>query len=383
MKAQMGTSIFIYVIIVVVAGLTIFFAVDKIGDLRQLGNEAEVINFLTTLDNQINNQAAKSFQSINAISLSIPSEMESVCFIDFKKNYAPNTVLGLEKERSIYKDSNIFFFPSGKFAPKLLNSISLPEDQNPLCVNAISGKLNIKLTTVADGTELSATNENDIQQDCTDILFNGNSNQKVDLVFLGLGYEEGLQDDVNNYINNHLFTTEPFQSNKDSFNVYMIDDQEPSCTISNYISCDTTSVKRIASNCPNDYIFILTNKDTVSSRIRSSSISNIAKINTRDNPLVLVHEFGHTFGKLADEYEDDASYASWFTPEQFPNCDRAGCPKWTSIPGTECKKGCSTSQFWRSIDVSIMKNYGCSSQSCKEFGPVNERAIGEKLEVYS
>ncbi|MFH0820670.1 MAG: hypothetical protein V1908_02740, partial [Candidatus Peregrinibacteria bacterium] len=42
---------------------------------------------------------------------------------------------------------------------------------------------------------------------------------------------------------------------------------------------------------------------------------------------VFVHEFGHSFGGLKDEYFTSDVFDD---PSQYPNCDLFGCPKWCS-----------------------------------------------------
>ena len=157
----------------------------------------------------------------------------------------------------------------------------------------------------------------------------------------------------------------------------MIDEEQPDCSITSYIFCDSLSVNRLASNCPNDYIFVLVDKKRLRSSVRSSAISNMAKLNTRDNRLVLLHEFGHNFASLADEYMD-RYYEDWFEAEDYPNCDYEECSSWSSINGTDCIRGCSTNKFYRSIDVSIMRDYDKSN----EYGILNEQIIEQNLEEY-
>ena len=63
--------------------------------------------------------------------------------------------------------------------------------------------------------------------------------------------------------------------------------------------------------------------------VRSSAIGNIAKINIADKPFVLVHEFGHSFGDLADEYVDEKYYSQVaFDVSDYANCDNAACSSW-------------------------------------------------------
>jgi len=91
-----------------------------------------------------------------------------------------------------------------------------------------------------------------------------------------------------------------------------------------------------------------------------------------------MHEFGHAFGGLADEYVDENYYGRIdFKADEYPNCDNEGCAKWEGIDDTRCIKGCSLNSYFRPTTSSIMR----SLQSA-EFGPVNEEEIRKKLGAY-
>ena len=98
---------------------------------------------------------------------------------------------------------------------------------------------------------------------------------------------------------------------------------------------------------------------------------------TADNPFVVMHEFGHSFGDLADEYVDDYYLSFSFKGDNYPNCDSSSCDKWAETEGTGCFKGCSTDGFYRGTKNSLMK-----SLSAKYFGPINKEVLKEKLDVY-
>jgi len=373
------SQITIYVLVVLIIGLSLFLGLGGIKTIKNIETKAEINNFVNTLENSLKAQKMKTLGSVDPVVLSLPSNIQKICFIDDKEKFSPNNFLELTKEKNIYKDKNLFFFPSEEFAPAKIEFIKLKELENPLCVNVINGKLNLKLTTLKDNTLIEAANEKDITKNCIIVPGSklGNPDEKIDIVFLGFGYKDKtlFSKDVSDYTNNYLFKTEPFLSNKDKFNIWMIDQNEPDCSVKDYIVCDSLSVNKLVSNCPNDYVFILADKLSLS--IRSSAISNMAKLNTRDNKLVLLHEYAHIFANLADEYTDKY-YKDWFDASKYPNCDYKECSKWVDIQGTDCIKGCSTNQFYRSTQTSIMRNYDKSS----DFGILNEKVINENLEVY-
>lgn len=159
-------------------------------------------------------------------------------------------------------------------------------------------------------------------------------NSKIDLAFLAEGYTsdqmEKFRDDVRRFWN-YMSSVEPYASNKNSFNIYAVESPsvESGTDIPNrgvyrntamnftfstfdvdrYLTTfDMESVHDIAANVPYDHIIILVNTDEYG----GGGFYNFYASCTSDHKLsekVLVHEFGHSFAGLGDEYNysDDAN----------------------------------------------------------------------------
>lgn len=373
---------FIYAIIVLFAILLLLWANTQFRGVGERAKKIEVKNFVVSLNNLLLTQTYK-YEGVKEQSFALPIDAELVCFVDKTKNIDSYINTELISYLEIYPDYNIFFFPIDKYGQEIIKNMELDEAENPLCVKNINGKIKIKLTGKGNRTLVEAMDYSEKEIDCVTLLYNGDPDNKVDVVFLGNDYKdlEDFTKDVGNYVNNAVLETSPFDVNKKKINFYRIDEfQDLGCEITSYILCNQYKAKQLASNCPNDYIFIITDRNKIKDfikPIRSSAFSNIANINAADNEFVLLHEFGHTFGDLADEYVDE-SYYKMFDEEAYPNCDKAGCEEWSDIAKTGCFKGCSVSQFYRPTKESIMRNYLKS----KLYGPVNENVINERLGVY-
>ncbi len=162
-----------------------------------------------------------------------------------------------------------------------------------------------------------------------DVLVNGTPESKVDIVILPEGYTAGemsqFQQDCQALVN--VFSQEePFASHLGDFNfrAVLAPSEESGVdipashiwkrTILNahfdtfYIDryCTTRSyfsVKDVAANAPYDQIYILVN----SSRYGGGGFYNFYSMSTSGNmssASVIIHEFGHAFAGLADEYEE-------------------------------------------------------------------------------
>ena len=136
------------------------------------------------------------------------------------------------------------------------------------------------------------------------------------------------------------------------------------------VCCDDEKVKRIASACPHDQISVLI--DTKKFCGASKDYSAVCTIDDQRAGLVLVHEFGHTFGGLGDEY----SYGKTGSTN-VPNCDVNGCEKWNNISGTGCFKTCGYTNLYRSTyNGSLMNVY------VPYFGAVNTQSLDDALSFY-
>ena len=152
-----------------------------------------------------------------------------------------------------------------------------------------------------------------------DVLVNGTPDSKVDVVILPEGYTAAemsqFQQDCQNLVN--VFSQhEPFASHLNDFNFravlapseesggdlpgthFYTFDIDRYCTTRDYFS-----VKDVAANAPYDQIYILVN----SSEYGGGGFYNFYSMSTAGNmssSSVIVHEFGHAFAGLGDEYEE-------------------------------------------------------------------------------
>lgn len=165
-------------------------------------------------------------------------------------------------------------------------------------------------------------------------IVNGSANDHVDIVVLGDGYTtkemKKFRKDVSR-LTDELFKTEPFMSRKMDFNVRAVETpsstsgvNKPHPAVFNrtalsmsygafdseryVLGFDNRTIRDIAASVPYDYMFILVNERTYG----GGGIFNLYSTVATDNKFsdyIFVHEFGHTFGALADEYyTSDVAY---------------------------------------------------------------------------
>ena len=194
-------------------------------------------------------------------------------------------------------------------------------------------------------------------ESCKSLVYNGED--RIDLLFLASESDTQRFSDA-------LLNTLPYSENKNYFNIFFIDDYEPTCEDYKGIAilCNTKENIKEARRCPNDYIFIIKDKP---SNIRSSAFGNVISINKNHDNAVIVHEFGHAFGNLAEEY----------TPAKLPrgseNCV-SSCDKFNG-PIDSCEQECSQGNLYRSIRAGVMRTLITS-----DYGQFNIKLLKELLE---
>ena len=155
----------------------------------------------------------------------------------------------------------------------------------------------------------------------------GDPANKVDLLLMGDGYTAAEQEAFIAKaieLTEILFATSPFRERKDDFNIWALAPAAPQSGVSRpstgvfrdspigatydsfrseryILTFDNKSMRRIASSTPYDFIEILTNSEVYGGG-GIYGLFSTAAANSEWAPYLFVHEFGHHFAGLADEY---------------------------------------------------------------------------------
>jgi hypothetical protein len=190
------------------------------------------------------------------------------------------------------------------------------------------------------------------------VFENGPASEKVDLLVIGEGYTEAelpkFHADVKRLVGK-LFDTEPFKSRKKDFNVRALDlpgaqsgvhrprtqDDRRTAISTEYnifdseryvLTLDNRALRDVASAAPYDFLEILVNeKQYGGGGIYMDQAT--AAVDTGFAEYVFVHEFGHHFAGLGDEYytSDVATNTEPIEPWE-PNLTADGAhPKWADL----------------------------------------------------
>ena len=150
-----------------------------------------------------------------------------------------------------------------------------------------------------------------------DLEINGDPSKKVDVVIVAQGYENASDPRLRiDYfrMKEILFGKEPFASHRRDFNVYGVcgdvDAEFNTFGIDRYLMTQSLwKLHNRIGTTPCDHIIVMVNSD----KYGGGAIYNFYAVSTMHTmaAYVLPHEFGHSFGGLADEYVDEElSYGS-------------------------------------------------------------------------
>lgn len=201
--------------------------------------------------------------------------------------------------------------------------------------------------TVIDPSDINILVDegNDPDVVVTQSLSNGEPHKKADIAILAEGYTESESDkfvaDLYRFTE-VFFSSEPLSSYKDRFNIYGVfkpsaesGADEPRAGVYKNTSVNSTfnsmgserylltednkSLRDIASHVPYDAIYIMVNH----SRYGGGGIYNFYCTFTSDNifsEYLMVHEFGHSFFGLADEYyTSSTAYNDFYSSDYEPS----------------------------------------------------------------
>jgi hypothetical protein len=192
------------------------------------------------------------------------------------------------------------------------------------------------------------------------LLKNGESPDKVDILILGDGYtiaERGKFERQARMVMGKLFEQSPFKEHRQDFNVWALCPPSPESGISRpstgvhkrtplgttydafgseryVLAYDNRTFRDIAAQAPYEFVEILVNAETYGGGGIHNLYSTAAAGNSSIGYL-FVHEFGHHFAGLADEYyTSDVAYSSSPSrPEPWePNATAdPKNPKWKTL----------------------------------------------------
>lgn len=220
--------------------------------------------------------------------------------------------------------------------------ITFPYPKNEIILKIYSrswdGDFNLMFQNTINPNSYLISQGSNVNYKTSKFIDNGLAENHVDVVFLAEGYTKSempkFEADAHKMAD-YLMNTAPFNNYKENFNFYTINSislesgtdiqgeniYKNTVLNSSFYTFDiprylTTQdykiVRDIAALVPYDQIYIIVNSE----KYGGGGIYNHYNLTTVDHPLsekVFVHEFGHGFAGLADEYySSDVAYENYF-----------------------------------------------------------------------
>lgn len=234
------------------------------------------------------------------------------------------------------------------------SSYTIPYPKAPVTIRISeriksTGKFSELESFPVDPSDLSINMEKGNDFETVSIMQNGDCENKVDILFIAEGYTEEEMDkfieDAHRFTG-YLFEIEPYKSRKDDFNIWAVKSvSKESGTdiphegiwkntaagstfytfyVDRYLTAPNQKIiAEAASSSPYDALYVIVNTE----KYGGGGIYNFYGLSMRENhiggmPLhdkVFVHEFGHSFAGLGDEYYDsEVAYEEFYNLKVEP-----------------------------------------------------------------
>jgi len=230
---------------------------------------------------------------------------------------------------------------SKEFNKSFEETVTMPFPKNKVVIKLYSRDKSMsfveKFKIDFDPLKTTYLRKNDDAKPVIDIHVTGLPESKVDIVVLPEGY---TKDELGKFINDshvlidRLFDYAPYSKHKNKFNVKAVwipsedsgsDNPNDSIEVNTALNTsfntlysdrycmtlDYHKVRDYAANAPYDQIYILVNTD----KYGGGAIYNFYSVSVSGNlksPKVFIHEFGHAFAGLADEYGYEDSFENMY-----------------------------------------------------------------------
>ncbi len=213
-----------------------------------------------------------------------------------------------------------------------------------LARNYETGKFEPLFQTMVDPKNIFINREKRPSYPVTKILNNGEPARKVDLVFVAEGYTQAEMDKFRKdamRFTDFLFQTKPYADRKNDFNVWAVESPSEESGvdipgagiwkntalhahfytfgIDRYLTApDLVAIRNKVWNVPCDAVFVIVNSD----KYGGGGIYNYYGLGTADHEMsdvVFIHELGHSFAGLGDEYfNSEVAYNDFYNLKNEP-----------------------------------------------------------------
>lgn len=158
-RAEVSSSVFLYILAVIVIGSILIFGYKRVMDITKSGDEIQVLEFRKFIENHINNGLGSGNELVEDITL--PTGFSELCFVNLKQT--PDDTIKSDLKNDLIFDSwkagiekNVFLVRGNKIESFYVDKERLvigDEGSNcngvldySLCCNVKDGKIELRFT---------------------------------------------------------------------------------------------------------------------------------------------------------------------------------------------------------------------------------------------
>ena len=217
----------------------------------------------------------------------------------------------------------------------------------------------------------------------------GVPDKKIDIAIVAEGYTEAEQ---NNFYSDaiiamkSLFSHEPFKSRKDCFNIVAValPSQNSGISIPKRGLWKQTALSSHFDTFYSDRYLTTLNLRKLNDALQGIPYEHIITAKHSAFRSVVVHEFGHSFGGLADEYYNDTQFSDTYNaatePWESNITTHPDDSKWKDVRGAKMYEGAGyqAKNVYRGFENCRMK-----TNEYPEFCGVCQRALNQLIDFYT
>jgi len=191
--------------------------------------------------------------------------------------------------------------------------------------------------------------------ECRDLQTGGAPDKKIDVIFVPCGYGKDLsafEADARRQME-AFSKIVPIAQNIEKFNfrAAIIAGLDCAADLQDNMDKDANDFAAAVRGCAPDMVLVL--KKQIAAGAKGVSLTGAGiGFAAANAPTAAIHEFGHAFFYLNDEYSYGCTYADM---SNSANCDDSPkCEKWSGLIGAGCYAGCTCEGNYRSANDSVM-----------------------------
>lgn len=154
MKGQIYSQVFVYVLTIILVSFILVYGYNAVQNFKKRAEQVSCLKFKNDLTNAIDS-IATDFGTVKRKELQLCSGYTKACFVEsFRSPNLPNNVDPIIRD-SVQSNTGRNVFLMENIAKESFNAGKISVEPDVLCINAVNGKIILKLEGKGTHAELS------------------------------------------------------------------------------------------------------------------------------------------------------------------------------------------------------------------------------------